>query len=91
LGSGLNLKVHEGILNRDCRRSALEGLLGGWVGDILLHLIETAILIDDRGIGRDVFRVFAGQIALRDTCGTLETYEKQKMRRFSTQTRELSA
>src|ERR1035437_9326006 len=32
-------------------------------GNILLHFIEAAILIDDRGIGRDVFRLLAGQVA----------------------------
>jgi hypothetical protein len=32
-------------------------------GDILLHFIEAAVLIDDGGIGRDVVRLFAGQVA----------------------------
>jgi hypothetical protein len=31
-------------------------------GDILLHFIEAAVLIDDRGIGRDAFRFLAGQV-----------------------------
>jgi hypothetical protein len=38
-------------------------------GDILVHLIEAAILIDDRGIGRDVFRLLAGQVATQQLNG----------------------
>ena len=32
-------------------------------GDIFLHFIEAAVVIDDRGIGGDVFRLFTRQVA----------------------------
>ena len=48
-------------------------------------------LIDDRGIGRDVFRLFAGRVALRDTYGTLETHREAENKASQYATRELSA
>jgi len=43
------------------------GYDAGWKlhcpGDILFHFIEAAVVVDDRGIGRDVLRLLAGQIA----------------------------